>query len=92
MDNFEVVLADGTVTDANRTSKPDLWWALRGGGNQFAIVTRVTLQAHPEGKDGQIWGGIRVYSPDKRQALFRAIANFAREYADTKAAVIPTFE
>lgn len=92
MDNFEVVLADGTVANANRTSHPDLWWALRGGGNQFAIVTRVTLQAHPEGQNGQVWGGLRLYPSSANKALFKAVTDFTRANTDPKAAVIPTFE
>lgn len=49
-------------------------------------------QAHPAGVNGQIWGGIRAYSIDKREALFRAITRFVRDYPDAKAAVIPVFQ
>lgn len=90
--NFEVVLPNGTIANANKTSNPDLWWALKGGGNRFGIVTKLTLQAHPAGVNGQVWGGIRLYSADDRQAIFQAISNFIREYPDPKAAVIPTFD
>ncbi|KJZ71633.1 hypothetical protein HIM_08945 [Hirsutella minnesotensis 3608] len=38
--NFEVVLADGTVTNANAETNSDLFWALKGGGPNFGIVTR----------------------------------------------------
>ena len=33
--NYEVVLADGSIVNANATSNTDLFWALKGGGNQF---------------------------------------------------------
>ncbi|KJY01491.1 FAD-binding domain-containing protein [Zymoseptoria brevis] len=92
VDNFEVVLADGTITNANRTSEPELFFSLRGGGNQFAIVTQMTMQAHPEGVNGQVWGGIRAYSSEKRHELFRAVTNFIRTYPDAKAAIIPVFQ
>ncbi|GIC93103.1 uncharacterized protein Aud_009583 [Aspergillus udagawae] len=75
----------------NRTSHSNLWWALRGGGNQFGIVTKFTLQAHNLGDNGQVWGGIRSYSADKRQEVFKAMSTFIRVYPDAKAAVIPTF-
>lgn len=71
---------------------PDLWWALRGGGNQFAVITNLKLQAHPAGDGGKVWGGIRTYNPSKRKELFKAITNFVRDYPDAKAAVIPTFQ
>ncbi|RAL10241.1 FAD-binding oxidoreductase [Aspergillus homomorphus CBS 101889] len=90
--NFEVVLLNATIVNANRTCHPDLWWALRGGGNLFGIVTRSTFQAHPLEDSGKGWGGIRVYTADKRQAIFEALATFIRDYPDAKAAVIPTFD
>ncbi|KAF7194458.1 FAD-dependent monooxygenase CTB5 [Pseudocercospora fuligena] len=56
VDMFEAVLANGTIVQASREQHPELWWALRGGGNQFAIVTRFWLRAHPEGSGyGQVW-------------------------------------
>ncbi|USW57786.1 Putative berberine/berberine, FAD-binding domain, PCMH-type, FAD-binding, type PCMH, subdomain 2 [Septoria linicola] len=92
VDQWEVVLADGTAVNATRDQNTELWWSLRGGGNQFGIVTRMWMQAHPEGVNGQVWGGLRAYTPDKRQALFRAITRFIRDYPDAKAAVIPVFQ
>ncbi|KAF9890500.1 hypothetical protein FE257_005905 [Aspergillus nanangensis] len=89
--NFEVVLPNGTIANANSTSNPDLWWAMKGGGNRFGIVTKFTFKAHPLGVDGKIWGGLRFYSGDKRQEIFTALSNFIRDYPDAKAAVIPTF-
>ncbi|PYH89375.1 FAD-binding domain-containing protein [Aspergillus ellipticus CBS 707.79] len=90
--NFEVVLPNGTVVDANSKSHPDLWWALRGGGNRFGIVTKFTLQGHPLGDNGRVWGGIKFYDASKRQQIFEALSKFTSEYPDAKAAVIPTFD
>ena len=42
----EVVTADGDVKIANACSNPDLFWALKGGGGGFGVVTRVTLRTH----------------------------------------------
>jgi FAD/FMN-containing dehydrogenase len=43
----EIVTADGDVKIANACSNPDLFWALKGGGGGFGVVTRVTLKTHP---------------------------------------------
>lgn len=37
--NLNVVLANGTAVTVNETSNPDLWWAMRGAGHNFGIVT-----------------------------------------------------
>ncbi|TVY84863.1 Bifunctional solanapyrone synthase [Lachnellula suecica] len=56
--NFEVVLANGSLTNVNQQSSPDLYFALRGGGNNFGIVTRFDLEMHPQ---GQVWGGQNIW-------------------------------
>ncbi|KAI0404734.1 putative oxidoreductase [Xylaria palmicola] len=52
--NFEVVLANGSIVDANATSNPDLHWALRGSSNNLGVVTRIDLETFEQ---GPIWGG-----------------------------------
>ncbi|KAJ5662820.1 hypothetical protein N7507_003551 [Penicillium longicatenatum] len=55
------ILANGYVVDVNVTSYPDLYWALRGGGGNFAIITRFDMYSFPH---EMMWGGIRSYTID----------------------------
>ncbi|KAH6693586.1 FAD binding domain-containing protein [Plectosphaerella plurivora] len=48
--NYEVVLGNGTIINANSSSNSDLWRALKGGGNNFGIVTRFDVEALPTRK------------------------------------------
>ena len=45
-----MVLANGQITNVNQQSTPDLYFALRGGGNNFGIVTRFDLETFSQGK------------------------------------------
>ncbi|SCO54649.1 related to 6-hydroxy-D-nicotine oxidase [Fusarium fujikuroi] len=71
--NFEVVLADGKIVDANRRENPNLWKALKGGSGNVGFVTRIDQRV---ADSNQLWGGFVVFDLAQRDAVFDAYIEF----------------
>ncbi len=56
----EIVLADGSITKASAIEKPDLWRALKGGGNNFGIITSYKVRTFAS---SSIWSGFLYIPP-----------------------------
>ena len=81
----QVVCADGQVRTASADTNPDLYWAIRGGGGNFGIVTSLTFRLHPldptvafagvfypVAEAARVWRGFRdwaAHAPDEVSAL-----------------------
>jgi hypothetical protein len=55
----QLIMANGSIANINYVSHPDLFWALRGGGPSFGIVTRFDLETY---RQGPVWGGNVFYA------------------------------
>ena len=69
----DVVLADGTMVTASATSNPDLFWALRGGGGNFGVVTSFLFQAHPV---SEVFAGPIFWDAADALRVMRAFRDF----------------
>ncbi len=67
----DVILADGSFVTADAASHPDLFWALRGGGGNFGVVTSFTFRCHPIGENGTVIGGPVLYDIGDTDAVMR---------------------
>lgn len=72
--NFEIALANGKLVNANATSRPDLFRALKGGLSNFGVVTRIDFRTLPV---GEILGGRVINSVSYRDQVFAAFAKIA---------------
>jgi FAD/FMN-containing dehydrogenase len=66
----EIVGADGQLRTANRDQHPELFWALRGGGGNFGVVTRFSFRLHQVGP--MITGGLIIWSAERAEEVLAA--------------------
>jgi hypothetical protein len=64
---LEVVSADGRMLRSSQKENHELFWALRGGGGGFAIVTAMEIQLYPI---SMVYGGTLVYPPGLAKQVF----------------------
>ncbi|MCJ1307058.1 hypothetical protein MMC25_000704 [Agyrium rufum] len=88
--NYQIVLSNGQLVSANAKQNPDLYKALKGGGNNLGIVTRFDLFTFPQGK---LWGGEVIYpaTPAGLTTQLQTLADFSHASGrgvDDNAAVI----
>ena len=74
---IDVVNADGAARRASASDNPDLFWAMRGGGGNFAVATSFEYRLHPVGP--QVIGGMVTY-PFSRA---RQVLEFFRDFSTT---------
>jgi hypothetical protein len=75
----EVVLASGEVVTASEDADPDLYWALRGGGGNFGVVTSFEYRTHPH---ASVLGGPVLHPLEAAPELFSFYREFAADLPD----------
>jgi len=76
----EIVTADGRVLRASPAENDDLFWAIRGGGGNFGIVTEFEFKLWPLGP--LVLGGLAFWAPDKGPELMRHYREFCKDCPD----------
>ncbi len=75
----DMVTADGQFRTVSADQNQDLFWAIRGGGGNFGIVTSFELQLHPV---NTVYGGPIFYPADKAAELMRFFREYMRRAPD----------
>jgi FAD/FMN-containing dehydrogenase len=75
----DVVTADGQIVRASSAENADLFWALRGGGGNFGVVTSFEYQLHPV---STVFGGMLLYPLAKARDLLRVYRDVVGEASD----------
>ena len=88
---YEIVLASGTVLRPTATNQEqgDLFRALRGGSNNFGIVTRFVFRAFPQGR---LWGGTLIHPLETKDQQLQTFYKFTNNPSyDPNASLIHSF-
>ena len=78
--SVEIVTADGQIRTASDTENPDLFWAIRGGGGNFGVVTSFKFRLHPLGP--VVLGGMLMYPAPMAAAVIRNFRDFMANAPD----------
>jgi FAD/FMN-containing dehydrogenase len=73
----DVVTADGQLRHASGEENPDLFWAVRGGGGDFGVVTAFEFRLHPVGP--QVWQGLTMYPLAQAKEALCLFREYMRE-------------
>jgi len=85
LQSVEIVLADGKVLTVDGDSHRDLFWALRGGGGNFGVVTSFVLRLHPM---SQLIGGLIAHPFEAAADFFRFLSEYSKS-APEELSVMP---
>ena len=86
----DVITASGELVTANSDSHPDLFWALRGGGGNFGVVTSLEFQLHPVREP---FAGLIVFPFQMAKTVMQRVRDLSLEASDDltlMAAIIPS--
>ncbi|SDB37388.1 FAD/FMN-containing dehydrogenase [Flavobacteriaceae bacterium MAR_2010_188] len=83
----EMVLADGSFVTVNAEKNTDLFWAIRGGGGNFGVVTSFTFQAH---KVENVFGGPTLWPIEKTEEIMEWYDGFLDRSPDNLSGFIAT--
>ena len=72
----EMVLANGEIVRTSATDLPDLFWAIRGGGGNFGVVTSFEFRLHPVGPE--VLSGLVIHPLDAARDLLRYYRDFLK--------------
>lgn len=77
LQSVEIVTADGAIQTASNTENPDLFWAIRGGGGNFGVITAFEFTAHPS--PNILFGSVYYDATQQPASILKRWAEYTRQ-------------
>lgn len=87
--SVDMVLADGSYVKASKTENEDLFWAIRGGGGNFGVVTSLEYQLHKVGPE--VLAGMILYPLDQAKEMLQFYRDYSMNTPDDMTVVAGIF-
>ena len=78
---MKIVTADGDLLTASKTENPDLFWAVRGAGANFGIITEAVYEVYPATNNGQLVNADFIFNPASNQSLWEVLKTWDEDGA-----------
>jgi FAD/FMN-containing dehydrogenase len=75
-----MVTAKGEKIEVSETSYPDLFWAIRGAGGNFGVVTSATYKVHPLANGGQVLSADLYFPANASSEYFKAVETLSKTW------------
>lgn len=72
--SVDIVTADGRLRKASRDENSDLFWAVRGGGGNFGVITAFEFRLHPVGP--RVWMAVPIYPLDQARSVIHGLQEY----------------
>jgi FAD/FMN-containing dehydrogenase len=80
----EIVTADGCLVRADKDNEPDLFWAVRGGGGNYGVVTALEFQLHPI---REVYAGMLVFPQERAEEVLKTWRSILPSFPDEMTSV-----
>ncbi|KAF5602432.1 uncharacterized protein FSUBG_7739 [Fusarium subglutinans] len=89
--SVRLIIANGEVLEVSRTSHSDLFWAIRGAGANFGVVTSATYSVHPLKNNGDMFVAEFIVPPRRRSEYFRIMESMSPLPAELSSLLLNSF-
>lgn len=76
LSSVQLITASGSLITVSSTENPDLFWAIRGAGANFGIITSANYSIHDATNDGMLVNADFIYPASANRSLFELLASF----------------